>query len=80
MAVLHREQVFSDLFVAYLLARNIRYEEDLVDQLFQFQREAAGSCPSPAGALREGREIRSCNSQNQSGSSSRDGRHNSLAG
>ena len=24
----------SDLFVAYLLARNIRYEEDLVDQLF----------------------------------------------
>jgi CRP/FNR family transcriptional regulator, cyclic AMP receptor protein len=23
-----------DLFVAYLLARNIRYEEDLVDQLF----------------------------------------------
>jgi CRP/FNR family transcriptional regulator, cyclic AMP receptor protein len=31
---LHREQTFSDLFVAYLLARNIRYEEDLVDQLF----------------------------------------------
>ena len=32
--VLHREQQFSDMFVAYLLARNIRYEEDLVDQLF----------------------------------------------
>src|SRR6476469_2277211 len=32
--VLHREHQFSDLFVAYLLARNIRYEEDLVDQLF----------------------------------------------
>jgi CRP/FNR family cyclic AMP-dependent transcriptional regulator len=32
--VLHREHTFSDLFVAYLLARNIRYEEDLVDQLF----------------------------------------------
>lgn len=31
---LHREQAFSDLFVAYLLARNIRYQEDLVDQLF----------------------------------------------
>jgi CRP/FNR family cyclic AMP-dependent transcriptional regulator len=31
---LHREHAFSDLFVAYLLARNIRYEEDLVDQLF----------------------------------------------
>jgi CRP/FNR family cyclic AMP-dependent transcriptional regulator len=34
MAVLHREHAFSDMFVAYLLSRNIRYEEDLVDQLF----------------------------------------------
>jgi CRP-like cAMP-binding protein len=34
MVALHREHTFSDLFVAYLLARNIRYEEDLVDQLF----------------------------------------------
>jgi len=34
MLALHREHTFSDLFVAYLLARNVRYEEDLVDQLF----------------------------------------------
>jgi CRP-like cAMP-binding protein len=34
MEVLHREHAFSDMFVAYLLKRNIRYEEDLVDQLF----------------------------------------------
>jgi CRP-like cAMP-binding protein len=34
MLALHREHTFSDLFVTYLLARNIRYEEDLVDQLF----------------------------------------------
>lgn len=34
MEALHREHTFSDMFVAYLLARNIRYEEDLVDQLF----------------------------------------------
>jgi len=34
MLALHREHAFSDLFVAYLLSRNIRYEEDLVDQLF----------------------------------------------
>jgi CRP/FNR family cyclic AMP-dependent transcriptional regulator len=34
MSALHREHAFSDMFVAYLLARNIRYEEDLVDQLF----------------------------------------------
>ena len=34
MRVLHREHTLSDMFVAYLLARHIRYEEDLVDQLF----------------------------------------------
>jgi CRP-like cAMP-binding protein len=34
VSALHREHSFSDLFVAYLLARNVRYEEDLVDQLF----------------------------------------------
>lgn len=34
MNALHREHTFSDLFVAYLLARNIRFEEDLVDHLF----------------------------------------------
>ena len=34
MEALHREHEFSDLFVTYLLSRNIRYEEDLVDQLF----------------------------------------------
>ena len=32
--VLHREHEFSDRFIAYMLARNIRVEADLVDQLF----------------------------------------------
>jgi CRP-like cAMP-binding protein len=32
--VLHAEPAFSEMFVAHLLARNIRVEEDLVDQLF----------------------------------------------
>ena len=34
MLALHREHAMSDMFVAYLLRRNIRYEADLVDQLF----------------------------------------------
>jgi CRP-like cAMP-binding protein len=34
MDTLHREHALSDLFVAYLLVRNIRNEEDMVDQLF----------------------------------------------
>jgi CRP/FNR family cyclic AMP-dependent transcriptional regulator len=32
--VLHEEPEFSEMFVSYLLARTIRVEEDLVDQLF----------------------------------------------
>ena len=32
--VLHNEPAFSELFLAYLLDRNIRIQEDLVDQLF----------------------------------------------
>jgi CRP/FNR family transcriptional regulator, cyclic AMP receptor protein len=32
--VLHTEHAFSDRFLAYMLSRNIRIEEDLVDQLF----------------------------------------------
>ena len=33
-AVLHKEPKFSELFMAYLLTRNTRIEEDLIDQLF----------------------------------------------
>jgi CRP/FNR family cyclic AMP-dependent transcriptional regulator len=32
--LLHEQPTFSELFVSYLLSRNIRIEEDLVDQLF----------------------------------------------
>jgi len=32
--VLHAEHAFSDRFISYMLSRNIRIEEDLVDQLF----------------------------------------------
>jgi len=34
MRLLQEQPEFSELFVRFLLARNIRYEEDLVDQLF----------------------------------------------
>jgi CRP/FNR family transcriptional regulator, cyclic AMP receptor protein len=34
IATIHKETDFSELFIAYLLTRNSRVEEDLVDQLF----------------------------------------------
>jgi CRP/FNR family cyclic AMP-dependent transcriptional regulator len=32
--VLHSESAFSDRFITYMLERNVRIEEDLIDQLF----------------------------------------------
>jgi CRP/FNR family transcriptional regulator, cyclic AMP receptor protein len=32
--LLHNQPIFSELFATYLLSRNIRIEEDLVDQMF----------------------------------------------
>jgi CRP/FNR family cyclic AMP-dependent transcriptional regulator len=34
LQALHREPRFADLFIAFLLGRNIQYEENLIDQLF----------------------------------------------
>ena len=34
MRVLHTEHALSDRFISYILARNIRVEADLVDQIF----------------------------------------------
>jgi CRP/FNR family transcriptional regulator, cyclic AMP receptor protein len=34
VGLLHREPEFAEAFIAYLLSRNVRIEEDLVDQLF----------------------------------------------
>ena len=34
IGVIHKEPAFAELFIAHLLARNSRVEEDLVDQLF----------------------------------------------
>ena len=34
IAAIHDEPTFSELFIAYLLSRNSRIEEDLIDQLF----------------------------------------------
>jgi CRP/FNR family transcriptional regulator, cyclic AMP receptor protein len=37
--VLHEEHAFSDRFIAYMLARNIRSEENLIDQLFNYSEK-----------------------------------------
>jgi hypothetical protein len=80
MEALHREHQLSDLFVAYLLARNIRYEEDLVDQLFNSERKEAGPDPFIACSFWQRRHTRDGSPQDQPGDPGGDDRHNPVAG
>jgi CRP-like cAMP-binding protein len=52
--VLHDEPKFSELFMSYILARNARVEEDLVDQPFNSSEKAFGEGAPLDGALRQG--------------------------
>jgi len=51
MQALHREHRFSDLFVAYLLARNHSLRRGFGRPAFQFQREEAGTNPAATGSF-----------------------------
>jgi CRP/FNR family transcriptional regulator, cyclic AMP receptor protein len=80
MEALHREHDFTDLFVAYLLSRNIRYEEDSGGSAFQFGRKEAGPDSLAARSFWQGRHTRDRCSQDQSGDTGGNDRHNPLAG
>jgi CRP/FNR family transcriptional regulator, cyclic AMP receptor protein len=46
IATVHKEPEFSELFMSYLLTRNSRVEEDLIDQLFNSsEKRLGGSTP-----------------------------------
>jgi len=74
MEVLHREQAFSDMFVAYLLTRNIRYEADLVDQLFNSSEKRLARLLLLLARFGKD-ESPSCYPQTQSRNSGADGGH-----
>jgi CRP-like cAMP-binding protein len=54
--VLHEEPMLADRFMAHLLTRNTRVEEDLGRSVVQFQREAARDQDQPGDAGRDGRD------------------------
>ncbi len=58
--VIHEEPAFAELFIAHLLARNSRVEEDLVDQLFNSsEKRLAQTLLLLANFGKEGRTSRS---------------------
>ena len=73
------EPKFSELFMAYLLTRNSRIEEDLVDQLFNSsEKRLARTLLLLANFGKEGRP-EAINHQGQSGNARRTDRHHALA-
>jgi CRP/FNR family cyclic AMP-dependent transcriptional regulator len=53
--MLHEEPTFSETFMVYLLARNARVEEDLVDQLFNSSEKRLARLLLMANFGKEGR-------------------------
>ena len=51
--VLHAEHALSDHFITYMLERNIRIEEDLIDQLFNSSEKRPRANAAVACALRQ---------------------------
>ena len=56
--LIHDDPGFSEIFMAHILARTIRVEEDLVDQLFNSSEKRLARQLSASGELRQGRKTR----------------------
>jgi CRP/FNR family transcriptional regulator, cyclic AMP receptor protein len=58
--VLHEQAPLSDRFIAHMLARNIRMEDDLVDQLFHSAEQRLARCCCSRGPASAARRPESC--------------------
>jgi len=76
--VLHEEPAFSEMFLAYLLARNARAEEDLVDQLFNSSEKRLARL-THHGEFRQGGKTRAGHREDQPRDARRNDRHYSVA-
>jgi len=76
--LLHERSLFSERFMAHLLARNVRFEEDLVDQLFNSSEKRLARVLLLL-ARWQGWGDRAGHSEDQSRSPGGDGRHHAAA-
>jgi CRP/FNR family transcriptional regulator, cyclic AMP receptor protein len=78
--VIHEEPAFAELFIAHLLARNSRVEEDLVDQLFNSsEKRLARTLLLLAHFFWQGRSAGANRSENQPRDTGRDDRHDAIS-
>ena len=79
MRVLHAEHELSDRFMSYILTRNIRIEEDLIDQLFNSSEKRLARDSFAAGALWQRIGTAKGAPQSFPGAAGGDGGHHALA-
>ena len=80
MRVLHSEHSFSDRFMSYILSRNIRLQEDLIDQLFNSIERRLARALFAARSLWKGIPTAKGASQSISADAGGNGWHNAHAG
>ena len=78
--ILHEHHDDSELFVKHLLSRNIRYEADLVDQLFNSSEKRLARILLLLSHFGKESKAESVRPQNQSGYTGTDGRHDQVPG
>jgi CRP-like cAMP-binding protein len=76
---LHEHHALSDIFVGYLLSRNIRVQEDLVDQLFNSSEKRLARALLLLAQFGKERRTGNGDSQDKPGGAGGDGGHNPLA-
>jgi CRP/FNR family transcriptional regulator, cyclic AMP receptor protein len=73
IGTLHREHALSDMFVAYLLTRNIRYDADSVDQLVNSSEKRLARIPLLLAHLGKERKTGDRSPQNEPTNAGGDG-------
>ena len=79
MRSLHEQSALSDRFIAHMLVRNIRIEEDLVDQLFNSSEKRLARTLLLLARYGDERTPRTRAAEDLAGDARRDGRHHSIA-
>ena len=77
--LLHKQHAMSDRFISHMLSRNIRIEEDLIDQLFNSSEKRLARDAAAAGALREAGQAGPRGAEDLAGDARGNGRHDALA-
>ena len=77
--VLHTEHALSDRFISHILARNIRVEADLIDQLFNSTEKRLARTLLVACSLWRGRPIREDTPESFAGDPGGNDRHDAIA-